>query len=131
MAVGQLEGVEDDSPVQLEDGAIEMVSQFTYLGSAVTSDGELNKEVRCRIAKAAREFGCLKEPIFQSKHLSVETKRAVYRPVVLAMLLYGAETWTIKAAHVRRMTAFHNRCLRTILGVSSTSSGQNTSRQGS
>ena len=31
MAVGQLEGVEDDSPVQLEDGAIEMVSEFTYL----------------------------------------------------------------------------------------------------
>ena len=132
MTVGQLEGVEDDSPVQqVEDGAIEMVSEFTYLGSVVTSDGELNKEVRCRIAKAARVFGCLKEPIFQSKHLSVETKRAVYRAVVLATLLYGADTWTIKAAHVRCMTAFHNRCLRTILGVSSTSSGQNTSRQGS
>ena len=66
----------------------------------MSSDGDLSKEVLCRIAKAARIFGCLKEPIFRSKHLSLETKRAVYRAVVLSTLLYGAETWTIKAAHV-------------------------------
>ena len=68
----------DGSPVQLGDGTIEMVSEFTYLGSSVVSDGDLSREVLCRIAKAARIFGCLKEPIFQNKHLSVETNRAVY-----------------------------------------------------
>ena len=81
MAVGQLEAVEDDA-VQLDNGAIEMVTKFTYLGSIVLSDGDLSKELLCRTAKAARNFGCLKEPIFRSKHLSLETKRAVYRAVV-------------------------------------------------
>ena len=38
--------------------------------------------------------------------------------VVLPTLLYGAETWTVKADSVRRMRGFHNRCIRSMLGVS-------------
>ena len=41
----------------------------------------------------------------------------MYRAVVLAVLLYGAETWTMKAVHTRHLNYFHNRCIRTILGV--------------
>ena len=37
---------------------------------------------------------------------------------MLAVLLYGAKIWTLKAPHVRRLTVFHNHCIRTILGVS-------------
>ena len=44
-------------------------------------------------------------------------KRAEYKAIVLAVLLYGAETWALRAEHVRRRTTFHNRCMRTILGV--------------
>ena len=45
------------------------------------------------------------------------TKRAVYKAVVLAVLLYGSETWVLKAQHTRRLNVFHNRCVRAILGV--------------
>ncbi len=44
-------------------------------------------------------------------------KRDVYEATVLAVLLYGAETWTLKARHLRHPTLFHNRCVRIILGV--------------
>ena len=118
VAVGRLIPAPDTRPVQLEDGEVEMVNEFTYLGSCVISDGDLNREVRGRIANAARVFGCLKVPIFQSNHLSIEIKRNVYRAVVLGTLLYGAETCTVKAEHLRCLTTFHNRCVRTILGVS-------------
>ena len=37
--------------------------------------------------------------------------------MVVSVLLYGAETWTLKAQHVRRLNSFHSRCVRTILGV--------------
>ena len=118
MAVGRLISAADTRPVQLEDVKVEMGNEFTYLGSCVTSDGDLNREERCRIAKAARVFGCLKVPIFQSNHLSIETNRNVYQAVVLATLLYGAETWTMKVEHLRCLTTFHNRCVPTILGMS-------------
>ena len=47
----------------------------------------------------------------------METKRRVYEAAVLSVLLYGAETWSIKAESVRRLSGFHNRCIRTIMGV--------------
>ena len=102
MAVGHLiGGGADTRPVQLEDGEVEMVTEFTYLESCVTSDGDLDREARYRIVKAARVFGCLKVPIILNNHLSIGTKRNLYRAVVLASLLYGAESWTVKAKHMR------------------------------
>ena len=47
----------------------------------------------------------------------------MYRATVLAVLLYGAETWTVKAEHTRHLTTFHNRCVRTILGVKGVDKG--------
>ena len=51
-------------------------------------------------------FGCLREPVFLCRHLSVATKQSVYEAVVLSTLLNGAETWTLKAAHLRRSNAY-------------------------
>ena len=96
---------------------MDVVQDFTYLGANISRDGQITSEVTRRIARAARVFGCLRVPVFKNKDLSLATKRAVYRAVVLAVLLYGAETWTMKAVHTRRLNSFHNRCIRTILGV--------------
>ena len=51
------------------EGPIEMVNYFTYLGSNVTVDGEIRDEVKCRIAKAAKAFGCLQRSIFRNRRL--------------------------------------------------------------
>ena len=117
MASGEDLADSDTAPVQVEDDEIEMVERFTYLGSVVSSDCDILEDVKCRIARASRVFGCLRCPIFDNSTLSIATKQAVYQATVLAVLLYGAETWTLKAAHVRRLTTFHNHCVRIILGV--------------
>ena len=114
MAIGRFA---DTSPLQLENGSIEMVDDFRYLGSVISNSCEVQKEVECRIAKAARAFGCLKKSIFQNKSLSLNTKKIVYRAVVLSSLLYSAETWVTKANNLKRLNCFHNKCVRTILGV--------------
>ena len=115
MVVGEGLNESDVRPVQVEGGSVDVVQ--TYLGANISRDGEITGEVTRRIARAARAFGCLRVPVFKNKDLSLATKRAVYRAVVLAVLLYGAETWTMKAVHTRRLNSFHNRCIRTILGV--------------
>ena len=84
-----------------------MVDQFVYLGSTLARDGEVMVDVVSRIAKASKAFGCLRGSIFSNPVLSISTKRAVYRATVLSVLLYGAETWTLKADHVRRLNSFH------------------------
>ena len=107
----------DMAPIQLDTGCIEIVQDFTYLGSMITTDGEVGKDVRSRISKASRAFGCLQRSVFQNRHLSTDTKRTVYRAAVLSVLLYGAETWAVKANSLRRLSGFHNRCIRSIMGV--------------
>lgn len=97
---------------------IEIVDDFPYLGSIVSSSGSLATELTTRLAKASRAFGCLRAPIFTDRTLTIKTKRLVYTAVVLPTLLYGAETWPLKAEHIRRLNAFHHACLRTILGLS-------------
>ena len=109
---------EDNLPIQLEGGEISAVEEFTYLGSTITRDGEVYREVVARLEKASRAFGCLRAAVFQNKRISIATKREVYRAVVFSTLLYGAETWSVKAHSVRRMKGFHNRCIRSMLGVS-------------
>ena len=117
MVAGNTTGESVAEVVETENGPIQIVDNVPYLGSTISSDGEITSEVSSRIAKASRAFGCLRKPIFQNSNLSTATKRAVYRAVVMSVLLYGAETWTIKANHVKRLRSFHNRCIRTILGV--------------
>ena len=88
-----------------------------YLGSVVSSDGEISENIKCRLAKSSHVFGYLRHRIFAIVCLSLRTKRMVYQATVLAVLLYGAETWTLEADNVRCLTVFHI-CVRTILCIS-------------
>ena len=107
----------DNVPIQLENGVIAAVDNFTYLGSNITNDGEVVNEVSLRLGKAARAFGCLRSSIFDNRGLSVMIKRGVYRAVVLSSLLYGSETWVVKSPSIRRLEVFHNHCIRVCLGI--------------
>ena len=102
---------EDNRPIQLENGAIAAVDNFTYLGSNITNDGEIVSEASAGLGKAARAFGCLRSAIFDNKSLSVDVKRGVYHAVVMSTLLYGSETWVVKSPSMKCLDGFHNRCI--------------------
>ena len=108
-------GLSEYNGYEKNSNVLYVVQDFTYLGANISRDEEITSEVTRRIARAARAFGCLRVPVFKNQDLSLATKRAVYRAIVLAVLLYGAETWTMKAVHTRCLNSFHNRCIRTIL----------------
>ena len=72
-------------------------------------DGDVMEDIKARIAKASRVFSCLRNQIFRNLYIPpIPTKRTVYKAVVLAGVLYGAETWTLKAEHVRCLNSFYN-----------------------
>ena len=106
------------APLTVEGGEVGLVEQFQYLGSIISNDGELYTELSDRLAKAAKMFGSLRQSIFTNRSLSVEARRCVYLSTVVATLLYGSETWAVKADQMRRLEVFHNCCVRGILGVS-------------
>ena len=94
-----------------------MVDKFMYLGSCVSADSEISEEVSNHIGKVSKAFGCLQQPIFRNQHLSVDTKRLVYKTVAMPILLYGLKTWVVKTDSLKHLESFHNQCVRSILGV--------------
>ena len=78
---------DDVALLVVDSDEIEMVEHFTYLGSILSSNGDVMEDVKGRIAKASRVFGCLGYAVFSNPTLSISTKRAVYWATVLAVLL--------------------------------------------
>ena len=105
--------------VLVRDTELEVVSEFKYLGSIFSADNTVDKEVSSRIAKAGYAWHTLKvAKVWSSAKLSLHTKLQYFTCIVLSILLYGCETWTVLPDHVSRLRAFHMRSLRHICGIS-------------
>ena len=73
LAVESALSKDDAFPVLVDGGEIEMMQEFTYLGSKLSCDGEITREVSWRIARASKTFGCLRVPVFLNRTLSTDT----------------------------------------------------------
>jgi len=87
------------------------------VGSAINNDGGSDREILIRLGKANSAFGRLGR-IWASKNISVKVKVRLYEALILAVLLYGAETWPMKQATTKKLEAAHHRWLRKILRIS-------------
>ena len=93
------------------------MENFTYLGSCLSADASLDKEISLRLSKASSSFGPLWSSVWSERGISVKTKVSVYRVVVLPTLLYGCESWTCYSRHLKKVDQFQLRCLRKILDI--------------
>ncbi|XP_063592483.1 uncharacterized protein LOC134769674 [Penaeus indicus] len=103
------------STILVDGEQLENVDTFCYLGSVITKDSLLEKELSSRIGKAATAFSRLTTRAWRNCSLTEKTKGAIYKACIA--LLYGSETWPTYARQERKLHAFHMRCLRSILGI--------------
>lgn len=96
---------------------LKTVDSFKYLGSVISSDGSLDGEIAARISKGSQALGRLRNRVLNHHNVTLSTKLKVYNAVVLPSLLYGCETWTIYQRHLKQLEKFHQRALRSILGI--------------
>ena len=85
------------SPVtnMIDQKQLENVECFKYLGSMLTNDGRCTCEIKSRIAMAKAAFN--KKTLFTSK-LDLNLRKKLIKCYIWSMALYGAETWTLRAA---------------------------------
>ena len=86
------------SPVTIfiDQKQLENVECFKYLGSILTNDGRCTREIKSRIAMAKAAFS-KKKTLFTSK-LDLNLSKKLITCYIWSMVLYGAETWTLRAA---------------------------------
>ena len=96
---------------------LQAVDSFTYLGSTLSREFNIDVEVNNRIAKASAAFGRLRKNVWERRGLSTSTKLKVYRAVVLTTLLHACETWTVYNRHAKQLNHFHTTCLRRLLRI--------------
>ena len=100
----------------VDGNPVRQVTQFTYLGATITSDGKIDKEISVRIGKATGAFNQLNN-IWKNKNISINNKVRIYVAAVLTILTYGCEVWNTTQVQNRRLESFHQYCLRRILRV--------------
>jgi len=104
------------SNITVDGNVVESVDSFIYLGSLQSATGYCRPDMKRRIAMASSVMSSLSK-VWRDRRLQLTTKIFVYRTLVLPVLLYAAETWTILAADVKTIEAFHMKCQRQILRV--------------
>jgi hypothetical protein len=100
----------------IDDINLQDLERFTYLGSCLSKNTTVDSEISTRLGIASTAFGRLTKRVWNNRHLGIKTKVRVYEACVLSILLYGAETWATYRPQESKLSAFHTRNLRFIVG---------------
>ncbi|KAI0236502.1 hypothetical protein LSAT2_012947 [Lamellibrachia satsuma] len=103
--------------VEINDYTLEVVEDFTYLGSSISNNLSLDTDINRRIGKAACTMAKVTKRVWENKMFTENNKMRIYQACVLSTLLYGSESWTTYMCQERRLNTFHMRCLKRILGI--------------
>ena len=103
--------------ILLNNKHLKVVQHFTYLGSTVSDDNSLEKEVERRVSSAAAAFGKLNTKVWKRPGIQLITKCNVYRAVVLSCLLYSAETYILYRRHIRPLQRLQMSQLRQLMNI--------------
>ena len=94
---------------QKDGETMEMVTNFIFLGSKITADGDFSHEIK-RCLLLGRKSMTNLDSILKSRDITLPTKFHLVKAMVFPVVMYGCESWTTKKAEHRRIDAFELWC---------------------
>ena len=101
---------------QIDGETVETVTDFIFLGSKITADGNCSHEMK-RCVLLEREVMTSLDSLLKSRDTTLPTKVHLVKAMVFPVVMYGCESWTIKKPEHRRIDAFELWCWRRLLRV--------------
>ena len=95
---------------------VETVSDFIFLGSKITADGDCSPEIKRHLLLGRKVMTNIGS-ILKSRDITLPTKVCLVKAMVFPVVMYGCESWTIKKAECQRIDAFELWCWRRLLRV--------------
>ena len=96
---------------------METVTDFLFLGSKITADGDYSHEIKRHLLLGRKTMINL-ESILKSRDITLLTNVYIVKAMIFLVVMYGCECWTVRVAKCRRIDAFKLRCWRRLLRVS-------------
>ena len=107
---------------------VETVSDFIFLSSRITADGDCSHEIKRRLLLGRKVMTNL-DSIFKSRDIALSPKVHLVKAMVFSVVMYGCESWIIKKAEHGRIDAFELWCWRRLLRIPWTATRSNQSMQ--
>ena len=95
---------------------METVTDFIFLGSQITADGDFSHEIKRRLLLGRKVMTNL-DNILKSRDITLPTKVDLVKAMIFPVVTYICESWTIKKAEPRRIDAFELWCWTRLLRV--------------
>ena len=92
------------------------MSDFIFLGSKITADGDCSHEIKRRLLLGRKVMTKL-DIILKSRDITLSIKVCLVKAIIFPVVMYGCASWTIKKAERRRIDAFELWCWRRLLRV--------------
>ena len=105
-----------DIAFNIEESLLKMTNCFKYLGSMITDDALINKEISTRVKQACASYSKLYGRVWSRTSLSLKTKISTYKTCILPLLIQDSECWNCKKSHYKKLDGLQYKFLRTICG---------------
>ena len=96
---------------QIEGKKVEAVTDFLFLGSKITEDGDYSREIRRQLLLGRKAMTKL-DSVLKSRDIILLTKIHIVKAMVFPVVTYGCESWTVKKAEHQRTDVFELWCQR-------------------
>ena len=90
---------------EIDGETVETMSDFIFLGSKITADGDCSHEIKRRLLLGRKVMTNL-DSILKSRDTTLPTKVRLVKAMVFPVVMYGCESWTVKKAECRKIDAF-------------------------
>ena len=101
---------------QIDGETVETVSDFIFLGSKITADGDCSHEIKRHLLLGRTVMTNL-DSTLKRRDITLPIKVRLVKAMVFPVVMYGCESWTVKKAERRRIDAFELWCWRRLLRV--------------
>ena len=102
--------------MEIDGETVVTVSDFIFLGSKITADGDCSHEIKRRLLLGRKVITNL-DSTLKSRDITLPTKVRLVKAMVFPVVMYECESWTVKKAERRRIDAFELWCWRRLLRV--------------
>ena len=101
---------------QIDGETVGTVSDFIFLGSKTTADGDCSQEIKRHLLLGRKVMTNL-DSILKSRDITLPTKVCLVKAMVFPVVMYGCESWTVKKAECQSIDAFKLWCWRRLLRI--------------